>query len=198
MRKSEPLRKRKTAELGHDHVNGLARCQRERAFTDELTPAARRRGGHRHDHAPGADDEIHRAAHAQHVLPGHGPVGDVAPLAHLEGAEDGDVHVAAADHREARRAVEVRRARERGDRLLGGVDEVGVELVLGGARPDAEQAVLGVEEDLRLCPEVARNEVGDADAEVHDLSGPQLLRGPGGDQRLGVGAAHALATRWST
>ncbi len=104
----------------------------------------------------------------------------------------------AADHREARRAVEVGRAGERGDRLLRGVDEVGIELLLGGSRPDAEEAVLGVEEDLRLGAEVARNEVRDADPEVHDLSRSQLLRGPGGNQGLGVGAAHALATSWST
>jgi hypothetical protein len=35
-----------------------------------------------------------------------------------------------------------------GDGLLAGVDEVGVDLVLGGERPDAEHAVLALQHDL--------------------------------------------------
>ena len=82
--------------------------------------------------------------------------------------------------------------------LLRSVDEVGIELVLRRSRADAEETVLGVEEDLRLRAEVAGDEVGNSDAEVHDLAGTELLCGPCGDQRLGVGGGHALATSWST
>ena len=140
------------------------------------------RRGHRHDHAARADDEIHRAADAEHVLPGHGPVRDVARDRDLQGAEHGDVDVAAADHREALRAVEVRGAGERGHRLLRGVDEIGIDLVLARSGPDAEEPVLGVQEDVRVVAEKAGDEVRDADAEVDDLAGPELLRGAGRDR----------------
>ena len=90
--------------------------------------------------------------------------------ADLERAEHGDVDVPAADHREARRAVEVRRARQRRDRLLRRVDQVRVELVAVRARPDAEQAVLRVQDDARVGAEEARDQVRDADAEVDDLA----------------------------
>ena len=72
------------------------------------------------------------------------PVGDVACRAHLERPEHRHVDVAAPDHREARGAVEVGRARHGRDRLLGGVDHVRVELVRARTRADAEEAVLGM------------------------------------------------------
>ena len=53
----------------------------------------------------------------------------------LHPAEDGGVDVAAADHREAQRRVEERGARQHGDGLLAGVDEVGVDLVVVGVGP---------------------------------------------------------------
>ena len=46
-------------------------------------------------------DEIHRAAHALDHLARDHPVGEVALLADLHRAEDGEVDVPAADHREA-------------------------------------------------------------------------------------------------
>ncbi len=81
---------------------------------------------------------------------------------------------------------------------LGSVDEIGVQLVLGRPRADAQQPVLGVQKDLGVGAEIARNEVGNADAEVHDLPWAELLGGPFGDQGLGVGSRHVLATSWST
>ena len=116
-------------------------------------------------------------------------------LADLQRAEHGDVDVTAADHREALRAVEVRGARERGHRPLGGVDQVGVELVLARARADAEQAVLGVQEDARVGAEEARDQVRDADAEVDDLAGPKLVRRARGDASLDVGGSLRARTR---
>ena len=173
------------------------RGQRVPALGDHLGIAPRRRRGHGHDHAARADDEVHRAADAEHVLAGHGPVRDVPGAAHLERPEHGDVDVAAADHREARRAVEVRRAGQRGDRLLRRVDQVGVELAVDRPRPDPEQAVLGVEHDTRVGAEEPGNQVRDADPQVDDLAGTELERGARRDPRLGV-RGHALATRWST
>ncbi len=79
-------------------------------------------------------------------------------------------------------AVEVRGAGERGDRLLRGVDEVGIELVLARPRPDAEEAVLRLQEDVGVVVEESGDEVRDADAEVDDLARPKLLRRAGRDR----------------
>jgi len=125
-------------QLGDDDIGGSRGGERVRALGDHLRLTARRRRRHRHDHAASADHEVHRAADAEHVLAGNGPVRDVTGGAHLERAQHGDVDVAAADHREARGAVEVRGSRQRGDRLLRGVDQVGVELVRVRSWPDAE------------------------------------------------------------
>ena len=65
---------------------------------------------------------------------GHHPVGQVAVAGDLHTAEDGDVDMAAADHREAGGRVEVRRAGEHRDRLLARVDQVRVDLVVVGER----------------------------------------------------------------
>ena len=55
-----------------------------------------------HHHDPlDAGHQVHGAAHALHHLAGDHPVGDVAVLGHLHGAQDRQVDVAAADHREA-------------------------------------------------------------------------------------------------
>jgi hypothetical protein len=43
-------------------------------------------------------DEIHRPAHPLDHLAGDHPVGEIAVLAHLHRAEDGEIDVAAADH----------------------------------------------------------------------------------------------------
>ncbi len=102
-----------------------------------------------------------------------------------------------ADHREARGAVEVRGTRQCRDRLLRCVDQVGVEVAVVRSWPDAQEAVLRVEHDSRVGPEELRDEVRDADAQVHDLAGAELLRRPRRDPGFRVGA-HAAATRWST
>ena len=107
-------------------------------------------------------------------LPGTAQFAMSPARAHLERAEHGDVDVAAADHREALGAVEVRRPGQRGDRQLRGVDQVRVELVAVRPRPDAEEPVLGVQDDAGVRAEEPRDEVRDADPEVHDLAGPEL------------------------
>jgi hypothetical protein len=90
---------------------------------------------HHHHHALGAGDEIHRAAHALDHLAGDHPVREIAVLAHLHRAEDGEVDVAAADHREALGAVEERSAGQHRDGLLARVDEVRVFGALDGEGP---------------------------------------------------------------
>ena len=73
--------------------------QRQVAVVQELRPVL---GDvlHHHDDALDAGDEVHRAAHALDHLAGDHPVGEIAVLGDLHRAEDGEVDVAAADHRE--------------------------------------------------------------------------------------------------
>src|SRR5690606_16800037 len=85
--------------------------------------------------------------------------------------------MAATDHREARRAVEVRRARRCRHGLLAGVDEVWVDLVVGRVGADAEQPVLGVQDDVDASGEVVRHECRQTDAEVDVLPVGELLCG---------------------
>jgi hypothetical protein len=86
---------------------------------------------HDHDDALGAVDEVHRPAHPLDHLAGDHPVGEIAVLGDLHAAEDREIDVPAADHRERLGAVEERGAGHGGDRLLAGVDQVRILL----ARP---------------------------------------------------------------
>ena len=87
-----------------------------------------------HHQPAGAGGQIHRAAHPGDEPAGDGPVGQVAVAGDLQPAENRQVDVAAADHGERLRRVEHAGAGERGHRLLAGVDEAGVDLVLGAGR----------------------------------------------------------------
>ena len=166
--------------------------------TSAAGPTVRGCRGHRDDHATGADDEVHRTTNSQDLTAGNRPVGDVAVCAHLQRPQHGDVDMTAADHREARGAVEVRGAGKRGHGPLGGVDHVRVELVPDRSRPDFEQPVLGMQMDLAVGAEEPGNQIGDADPEVDDLAGPQLDRGARRYRRLRVAAHARVRTRWST
>ena len=55
---------------------------------------------HHHHDLLDARHEVHGAAHALHHLAGDHPVGEVAVLGHLHGAEDRQVDMAATDHAE--------------------------------------------------------------------------------------------------
>ena len=74
--------------------------ERQGALLDDLRRPVAGDVLHHDDHAAGAVDEVHRAAHAVDHLPGDQPVGQVAAGVDLHGAEDGDVEVLAADHPE--------------------------------------------------------------------------------------------------
>src|SRR5690606_25189255 len=137
-----------------------------------------RRMLHEDAHLACAGGEIHRAPHARRPLRILGrPVGEVAALGNLERAEEREVEMAAADHGEAVAVGEEAAARKQRDRLLRCVDEVAVLLALRRRRPDAEDAVLAVEDDL--APR--RDEVGDerrqADAEIDVAAVGDVLRG---------------------
>src|SRR5690606_6237522 len=95
------------------------------------------------------------------------PVGQVAMLGHLEGAEYADVQVPAAHHREGIGVVEIRAAGQQRHRLLAGVDQVRVLLPGLGRGAHAEQAVLALEEHFLVGRQVVGDAGRQADAEVH-------------------------------
>jgi hypothetical protein len=94
------------------------------------------------------------------------PVREIAVGGDLERAEDADVEVPAAHHRERIAVMEEGAAGEQRDRLLPGVDEVPVHVLLGRRRPHAEEPVLALEEDLPVLGQEVRNAGRQADAEV--------------------------------
>src|SRR5262249_30419771 len=114
-----------------------------------------------------ADCEVHRAADGRNRVGAAGvPVRQIAAGGDLERAEDGEIEVAAADHAEGIGVVEIRAAREQRDRLLPRVDEVLVDLALGRLRPDAEDAVLAVQDDLPSLRQIVPHQRGQAVAQV--------------------------------
>jgi hypothetical protein len=111
---------------------------------------------HGDDHTPRARHQIHRAAHALDHLAGDHPVGQRAFLIHFHRAQDAQVDVAATDHGERVGGGEERRARQSGDRLLAGVDEVGVHLGIPWPGAYAEHPILRLQNHL----DAGRNVVG--------------------------------------
>ena len=106
---------------------------------------------HRDDHALGAGDEVHRAAHSRHDLAGHHPVREPPHLIDLQAAENRQIEMAAADQAEGHRAVERRRARQRADRAPAGVREILDLQSLLRQREHADDAVLGLEKDVDVA-----------------------------------------------
>ena len=92
-------------------------------------------------------------------------------------AEDGEVDMSAADHREAVRRGEISRLRQLADRLLARVDQVGILLAFIGEGADTEHAVLRLQRDLHSRRDVIRDERRNADAEVDVIAVLQFLRG---------------------
>ena len=178
-------------EVGDDPLHHGLAGERQAALLDDLVRAVLGDVLHEHDDLLRAVDEVHRATHPLDHLPGDHPVGDVAGRGDLHRAEDRGVDLPAADHPERRGRVEVRRAPAHGDGLLAGVDEVGVDGVVGGVGADAEDAVLRLQDDLDVVGHVVGHEGRQADAEVDVGAVLELGGGPGGHlltgQRHGSG-----------
>ena len=121
---------------------------------------------HDDDHAFDTGDQIHRPAHTLDQLTGHHPVGEVARLAHLHRAQNGEIDVAATDHRKRIRAGEKRCARQRGDGLLAGIDQIGIDRIGARKRPHAEHAVFRLQGHVHAIGDVVRHQRRNADAEI--------------------------------
>ena len=161
-------------QLGDDHVDDLEAGEGQRALLQDLVAAVLRRVLHRDDDPFRAGHQVHRAAHPLHHLAGDHPVRQVALLVHLERAEHGQVDVPASHHRERVGAAEIGAAGRLGDRLLAGVDEIRIDLVLGRKRTDAEQAVLRMQRDVHAGRDAVRHQRRHADPEVHVVAVAQL------------------------
>jgi hypothetical protein len=160
----------KDAEVGDQSVHHAHARQGQRALGQDLEVfgAVLLLGHmlHQHDDALDASHQVHRAAHALDHLAGDHPVGQVAVLADLHGTQDGQVDLAAADHGKAVVAAKDAAALDGGHRLLAGVDQVGVDFVLGGERADAQHAVLGLQPHLLVGGHKIGHQRGNAYPEV--------------------------------
>lgn len=155
---------------------------------------------HCHDdaRAPGVRHQVHGAAEALDAARQH-PVGQVAARRHLQGAEQGEVEAARADHAEGLVRAEDAGARRERDRFLARVDEV---RVLGarrrvGAQP--QDAVLRLQLDLDGGGDEGGGQHGHADAEVGVHAVGELAGGAADDAGAfggrGAGAEHGHRCR---
>jgi hypothetical protein len=182
------------AKIGDDHVDDVPAGQRQRALRDELRVAALGIMLHHDDDLLDSGDEVHRPAHALHHLARDHPVGDVAFLGHLHRPQHGEVDMAAADHREALLGAEIGGAVQFADRLLAGVDQIGIDLILVREGPDPEHPVLALERDLHPLRDVVGDERRDSDPEIDVIPVAKLLGGAGGHLVAGPGHYEAPST----
>ena len=109
---------------------------------------------------------------------GHLPVGEIAVLGDLVGAEHGHVDLSAADQREQVGVMDDRGTRPQGDVLAPGVDQVQILLPRWGERAVADHPVLGMEDDLLVAEIEIRAQGRDADAEIDDPAVVEFHRQP--------------------
>ena len=105
-------------------------------------------------------------AHDQHTTVARRAAARSLRTARLHRAENGHVTVSAANHGERLVRREEGGARQRRDRLLTGVDEVGVELSARGEGANSQHPVLRLQLDVDAVGHVVRDERRKADAQV--------------------------------
>jgi len=173
------------AHLRDDQVDAPDCREGQRAASKDLRLALLR-VLHGDDDAFGADDEIHRAAHAGHDLSRDDPVREVARLVDLESAEDGRVHMATPDESEGHRGVDEGAAQLDSCRTAAGVHDVSWFGRVGG--PCGDHADLGLEDDAHVGGQVVGDERRQPDAEVHEVPVAQLPCNTAGDELFDLAA----------
>src|SRR5437899_350638 len=164
-------------EVGIHALHAADASQRISALVDDLALALLGEQIHHDPGLLGADGKVHRAADGRNrALLAGAPVREIAGGGDLERTQHADVEMAATHHREAVGMVEVRAARQQGDRLLAGIDQVVVFLAFGGRGAHAEDPVLAVQDDFAADGKVIGNERGLADAEIDDGAVEDVLR----------------------
>ena len=106
---------------------------------------------HQHDHALDTGHQIHRAAHALDHLARNHPVGQVTAGGDLHGTQNRQVDLAAANHGKRLVRAKNRRTRQGGHGLLARVDQVGINLLFGGKRANAQHAVFRLQPHLFIA-----------------------------------------------
>ena len=135
---------------------------------------------HQHNDAPDARDYVHGPAHSFHPLARNHPVGQVAALGDLHGAEDGHVDVSAANHGEGVCTRKRRSPRIESHGLFSGVDKVRVHLMLAWERTHPEQAVFRLQDDADSVGNVVGHQRRNSDSQVDAEAVLQLPGGAGG------------------
>src|SRR4029077_5939966 len=90
----------------------------------------------------------------------------IAVLGDLEGAENAEIEMTAADEREAVGVMHVGAAGEQGDILLAGIDQPAVDLVRLRRRAHAEHTILGLDDYFAVRRQVIGDQHWYADAEI--------------------------------
>ena len=166
-------------EVGDDDIDHIAPGQRQGAGRDDLGAAVLGGVFHHHDDLLDPGNQVHRPAHALDHLARDHPVGDVAVFGDFHRAEHGQIDLAAANHREAGGAVKIGRVRQLADGLLAGVDQIGIDLVLGRERPDPEHAVLALQRHGNALGNMVRHQCRNTNAKIDVVTIAQFLRGAG-------------------
>src|SRR3546814_1235199 len=96
---------------------------------------------HHHHDPPHTGDEVHGSAQSLEHLARDGPVRHIPVPGNLHRAKDREIDMPTPDHRETVGRAEEARCRQRGDGLLAGIDQVGIDLVVIREGADAEQAI---------------------------------------------------------
>eukprot|EP00756_Hemistasia_phaeocysticola_P001769 Hpha_TRINITY_DN11234_c0_g1::TRINITY_DN11234_c0_g1_i1::g.167434::m.167434 len=173
------------AQLSDHNVNNTLPGQGQSALGQDLVVAL---GGvlHRHHHPGPGGHEVHGPAHTLHHLARDDPVRQVTVGSHLQGTEDGELHVPAADHCERIVGPEDRGGGEVRHGLLTRVDKVGVGVGIEGVRAHTEQAVLALELNVHPLGDVVGGQRRHPDAEVHVHTVLELEGSPPHDPLAGV------------
>ena len=113
------------AQPGEDHAYDAAGGERKAAFVDQFRVAVASGVAHADENPPGADHEVHRAAHAGIDGAGDMPTGQISVSVDFHGAENGDVEVSASHHGDGGIDIEERGAGAGGCGAAFGVGYVG-------------------------------------------------------------------------
>src|SRR5215471_5229645 len=87
----------------------------------------------------------------------------------------------AADHQKRVGVVHIAAAGHQSDRLLAGVDQIPVDLVIRGRRPDTENAVFAMQHYFAVGGEKLGDQGRQTDPEIDIGALGEILRGPPGD-----------------
>src|SRR5262249_26340682 len=99
----------------------------------------------------------------------------VAAAGDFHRAENRKINVAAADHAKTVSGREIAGRRKLGDRLLAGIDEIGILLAFIGKRTHAEHAILALELNVHSGRNEISNQRWNSDSEIDIKAVAQFL-----------------------